>query len=296
MTVGTGVLDLADGRRGADARTESAGDGGAGDGTVVLHCHGVPGSRWELGLVEASLLPVGPGVQFLSLSRPGYGPSDFRTLSGFVEWTTDVEEVLDRLDIDRVAVVGASGGAPFALACARRFPDRVSRVAVVVGVGPPRIPGMERSAAVTDEPPLGAARRTKYWLVSLAFAVGLGPRLARRIISNLGPEDRHVLTDPAMRQAYLQVADEAFSQWGRGAAQDGGLLLQPWDFELPAITQPVRLWYGERDTQVPVQVGQSLHALLPTSSLVTWSEHGHFSWVGDGNAVADIASFVAGRG
>ncbi len=288
MTIESGVLDLADGRRVAYARTGPAHE------PVVVHCHGVPSSRWELGLIEATLQRVGSGVHILALNRPGYGPSGFRTLPGFIEWTSDVEEVLDRFGVDQVAVLGASGGAPFALACAHRFPERVRRVAVVVGVGPPDVPGMDRSAAITDEPTSDGARRAKYRLLSLGFALGLGPRLARRAIAGLAAEDRRVLGDATMRQAYLTVAGEAFSQRGRGATQDSGLLLRRWDFDLSAVTRPVRLWYGERDTQVPAEVGRSMAALLPGSSLVTWPDHGHFSWLGDGEAVADIVSFVGG--
>jgi pimeloyl-ACP methyl ester carboxylesterase len=53
-----------------------------------------------------------------------------------VDCVSDVATIADALDIQRFAVCGGSGGGPHALAVAARLPERVSRVACVVGGAP----------------------------------------------------------------------------------------------------------------------------------------------------------------
>jgi pimeloyl-ACP methyl ester carboxylesterase len=47
-----------------------------------------------------------------------------------------VAALADDLDFGRYAVMGWSGGGPYALACARALPDRVTAAAVVRCMGP----------------------------------------------------------------------------------------------------------------------------------------------------------------
>lgn len=44
---------------------------------------------------------------------------------GIPEWASVVEEVLDHLSIDQCSVMAHSAGAPYALAFANRFPERI---------------------------------------------------------------------------------------------------------------------------------------------------------------------------
>jgi pimeloyl-ACP methyl ester carboxylesterase len=77
----------------------------------------------------------------IALDRPGYGLSDFRPGRAISDWPADVAQAADALGIGRFSVAGASGGGPYALACAREIPDRVVRAAVISGVGPFQVPG-----------------------------------------------------------------------------------------------------------------------------------------------------------
>lgn len=58
----------------------------------------------------------------------GLGRTDTPSSSasrGVPEWATVVEEILERLHIDRCSVMAHSAGAPYALAFANRCPDRI---------------------------------------------------------------------------------------------------------------------------------------------------------------------------
>src|SRR5215217_6342036 len=97
--------------------------GGADGGPVVLFFHGCPDTRWAARSRESTAREV--GVRLLCVNRPGYGASGpARSSHGSV--ADDAAEVLDRLDIAEVAVLGMSVGGAYAAAFAARHPERTS--------------------------------------------------------------------------------------------------------------------------------------------------------------------------
>jgi pimeloyl-ACP methyl ester carboxylesterase len=115
---------------------------GQPDGEPVFYFHGHPGSRLEARFARQAA--AGAGLRVIALDRPGYGLSDFQPERAITDWPADVAEAADLLRIGRFSVAGASGGGPYALACAWRLPGRVTRAAVISGVGPYRVPGITK--------------------------------------------------------------------------------------------------------------------------------------------------------
>src|SRR5262245_1756412 len=99
-------------------------------GSPVFLLHGTPGSRFFLAdpAGESSA-----GLRVLTFDRPGYGlstPSAIPTVGAVAEI---VGWIADDRDLGQFAVVGVSGGAPYALACGALLGSRVTRVAAVAG-------------------------------------------------------------------------------------------------------------------------------------------------------------------
>ncbi|CCM00883.1 uncharacterized protein FIBRA_02929 [Fibroporia radiculosa] len=68
------------------------------------------------------------GLRLITIDRWGLGRTDIprsKAARGILEWTSVVEEVLDQLHIDQCSVMAHSAGAPYALAFANRFPERI---------------------------------------------------------------------------------------------------------------------------------------------------------------------------
>ena len=60
--------------------------------------------------------------------RWGLGRTDVPPSSasrGVSEWSSVVDEVLDRMNIDKCSVMAHSAGAPYALSFANRYPERI---------------------------------------------------------------------------------------------------------------------------------------------------------------------------
>jgi pimeloyl-ACP methyl ester carboxylesterase len=78
-------------------------------------------------------------VRVLCPDRPGIGRSDphpERTIPGYAN---DVNALVDAMGFERFAVLGYSGGGPYALACGAKLSERVSAVGNMAGLGPLRL-------------------------------------------------------------------------------------------------------------------------------------------------------------
>jgi pimeloyl-ACP methyl ester carboxylesterase len=274
---GARLLRLADGRRLGFAQY------GAGAGQPLLFFHGTPGARLVAGLAHRSALRL--NVRLIAPERPGFGRSDFQARRRILDWPDDVAALADALGLERFAVAGVSGGAPYALACAWRLPERVRAVGIVSGMtpldGPPPRPPVGRGRR------LGlAAVRGLPWLARGAFGIAAPvvrrwPERALDLIAALAPAaDAAILARPEVRPVLTQDMRAALRGGGRGAAHELALLGRPWGFCPGAIGTPVELWHGEADPAVPIAAARRLAARMPTCSPRFLSGAGHF-WLVD---------------
>jgi pimeloyl-ACP methyl ester carboxylesterase len=278
--VGAQLLRLADGRRLGFAEY------GASGGRPVLFFHGTPGARLLAGFAHHSALRL--NVRLIAPERPGFGRSDFQAGRGILEWPDDVAALADALGLERFAVAGVSGGAPYALACARRLPERIRVVGVVSGMtpleGPPPWPPLGRGRRLT----LAAVRRLP-WLSR--GAIGLAAPVVRRwpgrtlgLVAALAPAaDAAILARPEVRAALIDDLREALRGGGRGAAHELALFGRPWGFCPGEVRIPVELWHGEADPAVPVAAARRLAGRMPTCTARFRADAGHF-WLFDHHA------------
>ncbi len=270
------VFRLPDGRRLAYAEY------GDPHGTPVMCFHGNPGSRLFWGLLPGS--PFHPGLRLIAPDRPGFGRSDFDASRTFADWPDDVAALADGLGLERFAVVGLSGGGPFALACAWKMPERLSATGVISSVGPFDAPGATGGMSRTNHGLFLLARRAPWAVRASARAVaGLMRRAPERFMTRLAykfPEvDRNVMSRPEVRALVREDFPEAFRQGGRGPAHELILYARPWPFRPERIETEVHLWHGEVDRSVGA-VGQYLAQVLPNCRARLIAGAGHF-WVID---------------
>ncbi|AXN45379.1 Alpha/beta hydrolase family protein [Mycobacterium marinum] len=134
-------------------------------GAVVLWFHGTPGARRQFPLLCRRAAEEF-GLRVVVVERPGSGLSDGYAYTAMDDWATDMTAVANALGAERLAVVGLSGGGPYALANGAVAPlaSRVATVAVLGGIVPSVGPDATADA-VTD-----LARRFTPILAALAAA------------------------------------------------------------------------------------------------------------------------------
>ena len=121
---------------------------GPSGGSALLVLHGTLGSRYVRH-------PSGEydrlGIRAVTYDQPGYGCST--RVQGRLNAATadDVAAIADALNLERFGVFVVSGGGPHALAVAALLPDRVTRCASVVGIGPADAERLDFFAGMTEE-------------------------------------------------------------------------------------------------------------------------------------------------
>lgn len=267
------VLSLPDGRR------LGYGEFGDADGVPIFYFHGVPSSR--ISGLQVGVQAAARGGRIIAIDRPGIGLSDPRPGRSLLDWPEDVAAVADALGIERFAVLGYSGGGPYAAACARECPQRLTAVGIVAGLGPLCTPSAARELSWLQRMQHLVVRRAP-----LATRVGLRLRQSAffdpdSTVSTYGSgrsdADREALRRPEARALRQEDVAEAFRQGARGPADDLAVLANPWGFELEEIEAAVHLWYGDRDTIIPAWLAQQVVHALPRAHATFLPEAGHLS-------------------
>ena len=265
----TQTLVLPGGRRLAYAIT------GDPAGRPVFYFHGWPASRLEAAVVDELDLPV----RLIAPDRPGYGGSAPQPGRRLLDWPADVAALADHLGIGRFHVVGVSGGAPYAAACAAML-DRVDGAALISAVPP-----LTGRYAPSREVMGGALWRLRQvgrhawagWalaaVVRLAVKAGvLDPR--RALEAGLSRRDAACVT-PALGLKITGSWREGLRHGVAGAVSDARIYAADWGFDLAAVRRPVSLWHGRQDAVVPVGTLPA-YAAMPARRHILEDE-GHYS-------------------
>jgi pimeloyl-ACP methyl ester carboxylesterase len=254
---------------------------GQSNGTPIFHFHGNGSSRLEVLTVQAEAEHM--GVRLICLDRPGIGGSDERRGYRLLDWPDDVVEVSDQLGIERFAVEGFSGGAPFALACAYKIPHRLMACGLI---SPATGPFIQQAGS--------SALRSEVWLLvhvpwlvqalfrlSMHFSGADEASLEKKLVragERLSEADQQVLSRPEIRKAFAQATAECFRLAKDAATKDGLVYSRPWSFPVEAITfEHLFLWQGEQDTVMPTVAARLLAEALPHCTATFYPDEGHLS-------------------
>ncbi|GGT91688.1 alpha/beta hydrolase [Streptomyces violascens] len=243
--------------------------------------HGTPGSR--LGPAPRSAVLYRLGVRLITFDRPGYGDSDRLPGRRVAHAAADVEAIADALDIGEFAVVGRSGGAPHALACAALLPDRTARAAALVGLAPRDAQGLDWFEGMTESNVreyINAAAGKGQLTTSLemrSITIRADPR---RSVNDMRPglpkPDRGIVADAGIRVMLERNFEEGLRSSADGWVDDVMAFSTDWDFRLEDIHAPVLLWHGEQDVFAPVQHTRWLAERIPGAQMIVERGAAHF--------------------
>jgi pimeloyl-ACP methyl ester carboxylesterase len=252
------------------------------DGFPVVYISGIPATRYEA-RIFAHDGAVRAGVKLIAVERPGYGLSDFQPGRAIPDFARDVAQLATALGHERFAVVGLSGGGPYAAACAAKLPERVAAAGIVSGLGPLDIPELEDGRI-----PLSRVFKLFRllgrfpWIARLSFGVmaflgKVAPELALKILTEqVPPLDKVVLSrDGIWRLMREHMLTKPFERGLDGVVLDASLYARPWGFRLEDIRTRVFVWHGEADVQCPVAMGRYVAEHIPGCEATWVPEAGH---------------------
>jgi pimeloyl-ACP methyl ester carboxylesterase len=281
-----------------DGRQLSTRSYGDPDGKPVFLLHGTPGSR--LGPHPRAAVLHRLGVQLIAFDRPGYGESDRHEGRRVADAAADVLAIADAYGLDKFAVVGRSGGGPHALACAALMPDRLTKVAVLVGLAPRGADGLDWYDGMTESNILEhtAAAEGYEGVAALTEAAADAVRAdPASLLASLQPEmpdsDRRVVADRGIRSMLLETYAEALRTSSHGWIDDALAFYSPWGFDPATITVPVLLWHGAIDNLSPVSHARWLADRIPNAAVVVQAGAAHFGAL---DVLPDILRWLSADG
>ena len=221
------------------------------------------------------------GIRLIAPERPGYGLSDYHQCESIARIAEDLSAAADAFGLDRFAVIGVSGGAPFAVAAAASMPDRVSLLALVSPVGE-LADGKLRLSRFQRFLFRRLARRpwaTRIFFRRLRSMVFRSPDSAYRwLLARVRASDREQLARSGVRISLQAAMGEGLRPGVYGAAQDLRLYCAPWGLRLDDIDVPAIVWQGSDDSVVPPAAAYALARALPNCRLDIVPGAGHY-WV-----------------
>lgn len=242
-----------------DGRTLAYDEYGDADAPPVVFCHGTPGSRRSAALFEDC------SARIVAPDRPGIGASDPDAGRDFDSWREDVAALTEELGIDEFGVVGFSGGGPFALAAGDA--PGATAVGLLAPSGPPE-------AGPTD--PLTVAGRHAPILLRGLFAlqrpiVRRNPDAALSLYTDAEPASLSVPDGVDPIEVFAEDALTASEQGSRWLAREFALLSESWS--VPNPEEPVKIWFGEDDENVPPSVATAVAEATGAETVALSTDH-----------------------
>jgi len=255
-------------------------------GRAIFWLHGTPGARRQIPM-EARVYAEQTGVRLIGLDRPGIGSSTPHRYESVIAFADDLRTIADTLGIERMAVVGLSGGGPYTLGCAAAMPDRVVTAGVIGGVaptvGPDAIGGGLMGNLGTKVAPLLQIAGPQIGMVATALI-----RLIRPVGSpvvdlygRVSPEpDRRLLARPEIKAMFLDDILNGSRKQMAAPFSDIVVFARDWGFRLNEVTVPVRWWHGDADHIVPYAHGEHVVSRLPDAELYPMPGESHLGGLG----------------
>jgi pimeloyl-ACP methyl ester carboxylesterase len=213
-------------------------------------------------------------LRLIAPERPGYGLSQPSRNASLLGYTEIVSQLADLLGLDHFAVMGISGGGPFALACAYQMPYRLTSATVVSGIG--------LLHSLNNLRGMLPANRMIFTLgrFSPALVGFLVPRLLRSSLPSMEKQvqdNASPTPDLSPEEFALVTADqrEAIRTGGKGVVHDLKALWRNWGFRLQDIRTPVFLWHGEADNLAPAALAHSTAQRIPGCEATFYPGEGH---------------------
>lgn len=265
-----------------DGRTLAFATLGSPDGFPVVYLHGGVGTALTP-TPELCSASARHGLQWVAVSRPGFGASDPDPGRTMLTVAADIEQLAAQRGWRRIAVVGVSSGGPYALACAAVLPRLVGAVAIAASL----------SSRCPPHAVEGLPRLTRLFMRTLAATPELSIRVLDRLAWLLHRLERPVAWLLGPTRDHAVVALSAATRFGvRGAVEDFLVCGRPWGFDPVTIEAEVHVWHGLQDRIAPAEHAWQLAAALPNCRIQVDPDESHFFFR---RRSADIAAqLVAG--
>lgn len=262
----------------SDGRTLGFAEFGDPRGKPLLYFHG--GISCRLDIAFAAPRCAERGIRIIAPDRPGTGLSDRLPNRNLLDWAQDVEEFLDILELDKVALFGWSLGSAYVFPCAHRMPDRFTNIATVGSCAMFDSPTYIEEMGLYIDRFLIQCPPSFRWMLR-SFLVLLGKAPAHMLKNEAEKEVSRSPSDLAVVRAmsYSELTSLLYGslfQGGDGIIDDYWAVRESWGFSPSEIGIDMTLFHGDEDTIAPLSGATRMSELIPGARLVNVPDAGHF--------------------
>ena len=231
-----------------------------GDGPPVLVVHGAAGG-YDQGEVKSEEFS---GVQYISVSRPGYLRTPLATGETPAEQADALAALLDELDIPKAGFIGTSTGGLVGLFFALRHPDRCSALVLVSAVNAPLPTSLSYYGAFS---PILANDFLPWALIHPETLLLVRPNLRKQVSAN--PEKIKIVS---------QILQAAYPTSLRlsGMLNDAYQIDSLGEIPLESISVPTLVIHGTGDQVVPFSQGIGSASRIPGAKFLPIPEGTHY--------------------
>ena len=253
---------------------------GPADGKPVLYFHGSPSSRKEMLLLKTYGVDIDTllhhfGIKIIAPDRGAL--TTFHPQRTFLSFADDAVQLLQHLDISKCAVLCWSGGGPYALATAYRFPRMVSGVYILCGIT------KSFNKEVLQQMGLNkwyflAAKHSPLLLAAILNIVRQRPIrcLPKQHLTGLPSVDYRLLRKGIQEVARFTLK-EATRKGAKAMVHEAGLYFSTYGFSVKDIQQPIHYWWGTLDMAVVELHAQEVENKAPHPVMHYREGEGHLS-------------------
>jgi len=250
-------------------------------GVPIFFCHGWPSSRTMAELAHEAAR--GLGARVISPDRPGIRDSQFQPNRRLTDWPPLMNEIADRLAIDRYRILAISGGAPYAYVTGWMTPERVKKISIVSGAPPLNelteydglLPVHRRMLQLRARRP--GLMKALFHLARPFVAMRMPIRLRPLLLKSLQPCDANVLRESREFEVCFESARQAWRSSAHGVMADAEIYATPWGFPLEEMRVPVALWHGTKDRTFAHRLAKDVGSRLPNCEFHLIDGAGHYS-------------------
>ena len=245
-----------------------------GEGAAILVSHGRMGG-YDQGLAIAGLFNR-QAYRFITPSRAGYLRSTLDT-----GWTPEAQadsfaQLLDELNISRVAQIGLSSGAPAAIEFALRFPERCQALVLISAITRKPSPARQLMNTLAQVQDFCMRFDLPGWLLwrsglkVLMVMDGADPRLAAEAVQE--PAKLH-----ALQQYYQALASASLRL--KGAKNDDRQIQRLTKFPFQKIQTPTLIVHCPNDPQSFFPQAALTAREIPGAELLKLKNGGHICFI-----------------
>lgn len=215
---------------------------------VIMHGYGC-----NVSTVSSIAKILEPGMRVINVDLPGHGQSDEPpTVWGVEDYTKCIEQLIERLGLKDVSLLGHSFGGRIGILLSSRHPE-IHKLVLVDAAG------------------IKPKRKPKYYIkvytykflkhaLPLVFGKKTGGKLLDKYRGKAGSADYNN-SSPMMRMVMSKCVNEDLKS------------------VMPSIKAPTLLVWGSEDTATPLSDAKTMERLIPDAGLVNFEGCGHYSFL-----------------